>query len=114
MRILEIIDCRQIFQARDVWSSNSSRRSDYLDSNGVPDNLMDSDIFSLEGGHDNVSLKDAREIDEETSVPLLIVGNKVDKLSVSGKLALQVACAQQVFVVRHCIAIEQIASWNEL
>lgn len=59
---------------------------------------MDLDDFSLEGGQ-----KDMRENDEASSVPLLIVGNKVDKLSASGKLALQVACAQQVFVVRQSI-----------
>jgi hypothetical protein len=101
--IFIILDTCYIFQARDIWSSNSSRRSDYLDSNGAPDNLMDSDDFSLEGGHGRIPLKDTRENDEASSVPLLIVGNKVDKLSASGKLTLQAACAQQVFVVRRSI-----------
>lgn len=64
---------------------------------------MDSDDFSLEGGHERLPLKDARENEEASSVPLLIVGNKVDKLSASGKLTLQAACAQQVFVVRHSV-----------
>jgi hypothetical protein len=90
-----------IIQARNIWSSNSCRRSDYLDSNGAPDNLMN----SLEGGHERIPLNDTRENDEASSVPLLIVGNKVDKLSASGKLTIQAACAQQVFVVRHLLKI---------
>ena len=36
--------------------------------------------------------------DSEFSVPLLIVGNKVDKLSRNDRVTLQTACAQQVFV----------------
>ena len=38
--------------------------------------------------------------DIEFSVPLLIVGNKIDKLSRTDRVTLQTACAQQVFVVR--------------
>ena len=37
--------------------------------------------------------------DTEFSVPLLIVGNKIDKLSRADRSTLQTACAQQVFVV---------------
>lgn len=40
-----------------------------------------------------------KESEESSSVPLLIVGNKIDKLNAHEKLALQNACPQQVFVV---------------
>ena len=42
-----------------------------------------------------------KESEESSSVPLLIVGNKIDKLNAHEKLALQNACPQQVFVVSH-------------
>ena len=70
------------------------------DGNSTPCSPMDSDIYTLEGkdgrpAHDT----DDKKIDDDMTVPLLIVGNKIDKLSSSEKLALQTACAQQVFVV---------------
>lgn len=37
----------------------------------------------------------------QTSLPLLIVGNKIDKLSWTEKVALQTANEQQIFVVRY-------------
>ena len=47
-----------------------------------------------------MSAESRKEFDGEFSVPLLIVGNKMDKLSRNDQKALQMACAQQVFVVR--------------
>ena len=47
-----------------------------------------------------MSAESRQEFDGEFSVPLLIVGNKMDKLSRNDQKTLQMACAQQVFVVR--------------
>ena len=47
-----------------------------------------------------MSAESRKEFDGEFSVPLLIVGNKMDKLSRNDQKTLQMACAQHVFVVR--------------
>lgn len=61
---------------------------------------LDADAYNLESGGNRTYADGAeKESEESSSVPLLIVGNKIDKLNAHEKLALQNACPQQIFVV---------------
>lgn len=92
---------KNITQARESRSNNCDRRSK------LSDNLressgknLDTDAYNLESGGNRTYADGAeKETDERSSVPLLIVGNKIDKLNAHEKLALQNACPQQIFVV---------------
>ena len=80
---------------------NGSRWSDYLDgSNGISVNVTEGGKYDLEGADSRRPLDPSTRGGEDgTSVPLLIVGNKIDKLTASEKLEVQTACPQQIFVV---------------
>ena len=72
----------------------------YNNKNEIDDSSenIESDLYAVEGGTGVYTDVEQKE-DDDNSLPLLIVGNKIDKLSATEKLALQTACAQQVFVV---------------
>ena len=82
------------------------------DSRGKIDKNLKPDIFDLEGGESRISIQSqSNEVEQKDySIPLLIVANKIDKLNLSEKIALQSACSQQVFVVSmalcHAVVIE--------
>ena len=80
---------------------NGSRWSDYLDgTNGISGNITEGGKYDLEGGDSRRPLDSStRGGEDATSVPLLIVGNKIDKLTASEKLEIQLACPQQIFMV---------------
>ena len=71
------------------------------DSRGKIDKNLKPDVCDLEGGESRISIQSqSNEIEQKDySIPLLIVANKIDKLNLSEKIALQTACSQQVFVV---------------
>ena len=79
---------------------------------GTIEKNLKSDLFDLEGGESRISIQSkSDEVEKKDySIPLLIVANKIDKLSPSEKIALQSACSQQVFVVSmtlcHAVVIE--------
>ena len=71
---------------------------DFLISRGSFEN-QENDASNLESGDRRISIQSNDWENADISLPLLIVGNKIDKLSATEKLALQTACPQQVFVV---------------
>lgn len=79
---------------------NGSQWSDYLDGSKGMSDVIEGSKYDLEGGDSRRPLDPrTRGGEDATSVPLLIVGNKIDKLTASEKLEVQTACPQQIFVV---------------
>ena len=65
----------------------------------ISPNNSKSDVFDLEGGESRIPLQTEQVENGDDPIPLLIVANKIDKLSLTERVALQTACAQQIFVV---------------